>query len=259
MVFLEIMAQSVVELEHIPHPVAGAPAPRVVAGEQSVTLSYTGVGSGAAAPICRVEVRLSGVHSFVFGMPNDEALPGHALYARGLRSYMVVEVQHSEWLERVERANRVHPRHDPVLYAGYHHFAWTFQDSTFECIARSVAVVPEAADLVSEPYDGSMPSRRLLHAKAPELASLQLSLQRALLDEVLPSLRGVAVDLNAEPTIYFYFDGALTVEANESVSTTMAEALADLAGGRTLSDHIVRLDAPMRLPDHDTWVFRRRE
>jgi len=125
------------ELADVPPPVADVPAPRIVADEHSVTLSYVaGAEGNSVLPPARVSIHLSGVHSCVFGAPNDEALAGHPLYPAGLRPYSVFEAHESDWLRRVERENRVHPQHDPELYRGYRYLIWTFHDSTFECLAR---------------------------------------------------------------------------------------------------------------------------
>src|SRR5688572_11329526 len=42
-----------------------------------------------------------------FGYPNDEALPGHPLYANGLSYYGVYEVLRSRWVAEKTRQNRV--------------------------------------------------------------------------------------------------------------------------------------------------------
>lgn len=40
----------------------------------------------------------------------------------------------------MEQRNRVHPSHSPARYAELRHFIFTFEDSTFECIAKAVTV-----------------------------------------------------------------------------------------------------------------------
>jgi hypothetical protein len=44
--------------------------------------------------------------------------------------------------------NHVHPRNDPAAFDKFHHYIVTFEDSTFECIAQSYAVL--IAELASE-------------------------------------------------------------------------------------------------------------
>jgi hypothetical protein len=81
-----------------------------------------------------------------FGYPNDEALGGHPLYKRGLKFYGVFEVLHSSWIAEMTAQNRVcFPNtQDSTL----RHFAITFHDSTFECVADSFV-----ASFSTEPYD----------------------------------------------------------------------------------------------------------
>lgn len=52
----------------------------------------------------------SGTQETVMGAPNDEALPGHRLYDRGLAELAGAGVvEHSERIARLEQVNRVHP------------------------------------------------------------------------------------------------------------------------------------------------------
>jgi hypothetical protein len=68
-----------------------------------------------------------------FGYPNDEALPGHPLYERGLLPYAINEVIDSRWDREMTRQNRVAFPNTPDSTA--RHFIVTFHDSTFECVA----------------------------------------------------------------------------------------------------------------------------
>ena len=75
---------------------------------------------------------------FIFGHPNDEVLQGHPLYERGLKHYSVHRIHNSSRLRAMERANSVHPHHDPRTYLeGKEHFVFTFQDGTLECLANT--------------------------------------------------------------------------------------------------------------------------
>ncbi len=76
-----------------------------------------------------------------FGPPNDEALAGHPLYSRGLECYGAFEIHGSSWIRELERINRVHPQHSPGLFAELRHFAITFHDGLFECVARGARIV----------------------------------------------------------------------------------------------------------------------
>lgn len=71
-----------------------------------------------------------------FGYPNDEALPGHPLYSRGLSYYGVFEVLGSSWIEQKTVQNRV--RFPKTPDSTKRHFIFSFHDSTFECIADSL-------------------------------------------------------------------------------------------------------------------------
>jgi hypothetical protein len=81
-----------------------------------------------------------------FGYPNDEALAGHPLYARGLGCYGVFEVLGSSWIQQMTAQNRVCFPKTPD--STRRHFIFTFHDSTFECVADSLR-----ASLSTEPYD----------------------------------------------------------------------------------------------------------
>lgn len=122
----------VVALSEIPKPEAGAPAPVVLANEQSLVLSYR----TATAPFAFVRFSMPYLH--IFGPPNDEALDGHPLWGRGLVCYGAHSVQNSSLVRRLERMNSVHWLHQPKSFEVLNHYIITFHDSTFECVARSV-------------------------------------------------------------------------------------------------------------------------
>jgi hypothetical protein len=118
----------------------------VVGGGRGLTLSYE-VGAGGAN---RALVAFESVRAHYLGSPNDEVLHGHPLHRRGLKPYSVFEVIHSSWIRALEQTNSVHPRHDPSRYNGLRHFIVTFQDMTFECIARQVQVLAVVANKPGE-------------------------------------------------------------------------------------------------------------
>lgn len=142
---------SIVELTDLPHPLASAPVPFILSDEHLITLAYI-AGEGDApsdgtsikllgpetSNVLVAVLRFSRYRSFTFGSPNDEALRGHPLASRGLRSYSIFEVKHSSWIEQLKEMNSVHPRHMPEVFDDYRHFVITFQDSTFECVAKTV-------------------------------------------------------------------------------------------------------------------------
>lgn len=135
----------VVPYADIPAHSPGAPMPVVFADDHRLMLAYLVTPTDQG----RVIVEFVGPRAHYFGPPNDEALAGHPLYARGLESYGVYEIRDSSWVRALEQRNRVHPQHDPRNYDGLRHLVLTFHDSTFECIAmgaRIEARFPEAAD-----------------------------------------------------------------------------------------------------------------
>ena len=138
---------SVVALNEIPRPEAGAPSPVVYASEGLLTVAYyTTPGDGAVALLS-----FSMPYIHIFGAPNDEALDGHPLYERGLSFYGAFEVCASSWIRSLERMNRVHMFHDASRFAAYRHFIVTFHDTTFECIAEGFAISThkgEPADII---------------------------------------------------------------------------------------------------------------
>jgi hypothetical protein len=88
-----------------------------------------------------VVLRFDGVHSLMFGAPNDEALRGHPLADRGLDAYGAYRVDNSSWVRRLERMNRVHDRHSRERFLRLQQFILTFHDSTLECVASAAPEV----------------------------------------------------------------------------------------------------------------------
>ena len=99
--------------------------------------------TGAPIPVVALGavavVIFKGLIALMFVPPNDEALPGHPLYAAGLDSYSLAEVVGSPWIARLEELNSVHPRHRPGVFGG-RHIIVPFHDETFECISSDVSV-----------------------------------------------------------------------------------------------------------------------
>lgn len=80
-----------------------------------------------------------------FGLPNDEALPGHPLRSKGIYAYAMYEVLNSSWVEQLAEQNRV-KFPTTTNFDSFRHFILTFHDSTFECVA---------ADFSREVFDGT--------------------------------------------------------------------------------------------------------
>jgi hypothetical protein len=124
-------------LDDWPQPAAGAPEPRLLANDHSLSLLFRAADDRFAVvhfPHCTL---------LVFGAPNDEALGGHPLSKCGLRHYSVHEIVGSKLIRELERRNSVHPRHDPDLYLrGKKHYVITFEDGTLECVAAERLKAP---------------------------------------------------------------------------------------------------------------------
>ena len=135
----------------VPVPETGAPMTRFLCNDSCVVLSYL-IASAQTLPLPKeftfdeadpyaehfAIVRFHRYCAVMYGPPNDEALNGHPLYARGLQFYDPQEVEDSSWIRELERMNRVHSRHDPKFFAKYRHFIFAFHDATFECIAEGL-------------------------------------------------------------------------------------------------------------------------
>ena len=75
-----------------------------------------------------------------FGLPNDEAIGVHPLARLGVEAYGCYEIVTSTWVREVERENG-RPLASPGFFRGLpRHFAFTFHDSSFQCIAGDFAV-----------------------------------------------------------------------------------------------------------------------
>src|ERR1700716_2044520 len=73
---------------------AGAPMPLLVANEWNLFLSY-GLAPNSQET---AGLKFAAARTHYFGPPNDEALKGHPLWARGLRWYGTFEVVGSSWI-----------------------------------------------------------------------------------------------------------------------------------------------------------------
>lgn len=80
-----------------------------------------------------------------------------------------------------------------------------------------------------------------------------------LLGEVIPSLRGVAVEWNGDCIVlYFYHDGPLNEEIRDHYACIGTEIVADFSKA-TIDDKIISLKHPIPLPPHEHWAYRRKE
>jgi hypothetical protein len=86
------------------------------------------------------------------------------------------------------------------------------------------------------------------------------SVQRALLGEVPPALRGVTLGWD-DRLIYLrcYFDGPISEEDHESMELVATEVMADFFLERNVELQVVRQDAPSRLDPLEVWAYHRQE
>jgi len=94
---------------------------------------------------------------------------------------------------------------------------------------------------------------------------IRIEILQALLSEVNPSLRGVAFEWNNENKfafLFFYNDGQVTDALEDHYSCIDNEASTRFFFDHELIYHdfkVVRIDCPQPLPEHDCWVYLRRE
>jgi len=92
------------------------------------------------------------------------------------------------------------------------------------------------------------------------LAYARLSIQKALLGVVTPSLRAVTIDVDEKKNklfISFFYEGDITDELFDLASTAIAEV--DVPGYCELDDQIQRLDSPAKIPIKGQLVYLRKE
>ena len=132
-----------------PLPDSGAALPFIISNEQRLLLAYMAANTEAGDTFS-VELMTPDSQGYValvefnhprahmFGPPNDETFSSHPLANRGLRPYGSFEVIDSSWIRQLIGMNRA--RHPWNPYEGMRHFIFSFHDSTFECVAKSLAV-----------------------------------------------------------------------------------------------------------------------
>ena len=83
----------------------------------------------------------SGTRSACLADPNDEAKSGHRLYESGLSNVLWAGlVRDSETIVALERANRVHPNHDPTRFESLQHHVILLKECAAEVVAEAVTV-----------------------------------------------------------------------------------------------------------------------
>lgn len=88
----------------------------------------------------------------------------------------------------------------------------------------------------------------------------RLSIQRALLGEILPQLRAVVFSIvGRDIDVRFYIDGLISEACAESASCVETEIIADYGAEDTVTVRCIRLDSPKPIYDDGVWVYQRRE
>jgi hypothetical protein len=83
----------------------------------------------------------TGARSASLSGPNDEAISGHRLYKKGLgQGLWAGQVLDSELVRSLERANRVHPRHNPSRFEHLEHHVLLLKEGVAEVVADAVSV-----------------------------------------------------------------------------------------------------------------------
>lgn len=84
-------------------------------------------------------------------------------------------------------------------------------------------------------------------SEAPSVSSVVLSLNRALLGAVSNSLRAVHFQADEKKIdIFFFFDGVISVDDEDTMGTVGAEVAADFPA-LSVYEHGLRVDSPARL------------
>src|SRR5690349_2715598 len=133
--FMDNESDTLMLLDSVPMPAPVSTEPFTIADEGRAMLVYRIAPScfHGYGPFVRNEepfclVRFDGAVFQSLGPPNDEELSQHVLYAKGLRCYGAYEVVNSslvgEWWPNAPRV------------IALRHFIFTFEDSSFECVAN---------------------------------------------------------------------------------------------------------------------------
>jgi hypothetical protein len=135
--------ERVIELNVGCHPAAGVSSAILIQPENadSVVLCFRTVASNKTTAV----VEFLNCQLTRFGYPNDEGLPEHPLYSKGLARamYSVCEVLNSSWaaMERDRQRNSaLRIRGDASWVKTDRHFLVSLHDGTFECLADDLNV-----------------------------------------------------------------------------------------------------------------------
>jgi hypothetical protein len=79
-------------------------------------------------------------NSHRFGIVNDEAASGHALYNKGLQIYEAHIIENSGWIEELKTIHKVHACYSDKQWINNKHFLLFFHDEIFEIIAENYEI-----------------------------------------------------------------------------------------------------------------------
>ena len=88
-----------------------------------------------------------------------------------------------------------------------------------------------------------------------------LSIQKALLGNIFPSLRGITVAYKNAPTIHIkcYLDKIISDEDRETIEVFYTEVTSDFSQEYKFIFETERIDFPVKLVILDEWVYLRKE
>lgn len=125
------------EIEGVPSPDTAVSPELSLTDDRDVVLRFRASFQSGSGD---VEARFHRVSAFYLGWPNSDILHAHRLGECGLKPWAFQEVENSDWTADMEKRNSRHPRHIPGMCLESRHFIITFNDETFECIAREFEV-----------------------------------------------------------------------------------------------------------------------
>ena len=114
----------------------GAPLPNIIMDEHQVFVFFYLLDDNRERDSFGC-LNFKGLNQIKFGYPNEEVINAHPYYKYGLVPCSFYEVRNSDWIDLIERMNRVHPYHKKELFINDKHYIFPFHDTTLEIIADS--------------------------------------------------------------------------------------------------------------------------
>jgi hypothetical protein len=131
-------------------PELAVSGPVLMATDEQLVFSFNAMRptpDGRRTDAGRAVVKVNPCLAFKFGYPNDEALGGHPLNARGFHGVAVYEVMESSWVAALAEQNRVKFPDSDLSGWGVRHFLFSFHESTLEVLGQGLDVA-----LTEEPF-----------------------------------------------------------------------------------------------------------